>query len=390
MKNWIIAIMVVLIAVLAILYFNKKVQNYSSTFKSLEVYFDETSLELGNSIKGEIEDALIDHPKHDKEKTAPYLAKVEIIDTNAALCLAYISKLKGSIIKEGDNRMAVKKVMLDGGQGNALKKQIDSTMHLFLGSVRPEYRNTYQKIMSEKYLTTFAEDKEWAKTHFTDVAADFAQMVLSRMAHDVVQVQYLITKEIIQEANSGCVFKFDSYFALAWASSGPFVYPGDRFGASIMLLAKPSAGDRKVTSVKLFGKELKIENNSASYETIATTEGVKEIKGTMISADADGHQNGSYPFKLEYLVVKPSILVAADNMRILYAGIPNPVSVSAAFVLPENLVVTTSKGIITGTKGKYLVTVNEPGNVTIKVAAKYSGQGTHFIDSTVFTVVAKP
>jgi GldM C-terminal domain len=389
MKNRVIAIMGICIAVLAILYFNKGEQTYSSTFKSLEAYFDQTSIELGNSIKGQIDDRLITHPKHDKEKTAPYLAKAEKIDAIVAKFLNSISLIKGSITKEGGNKMAVKKVMLDGGLGNALKNQIDSIIHLFLGSVRPEYRSTYQKLMSDRYLTTFAEDKAWEKTHFNNVAADFAQMELSRIGHDVVQVQCLITTEIIQEANSGCVFKFDPYFALAWSPDGPYVNTGGHYNVSIMLLKRPE-DERKIKSIKAFGKELKSENNMGRYSTTATTEGVKVITGTLVSSDADGNENGHYPFKNEYLVVKPQALIAADNMRILYAGITNPVSVSAAFVLPENLVVTASKGTITGTKGKYLITVSEPGTVTIRVAAKNTSQGAHIIDSTVFTVIAKP
>ena len=62
-------------------------------------------------------------------------------------------------------------------------------------------------------------------------------------------------------------------------------------------------------------------------------------------------------------------VVAADKMNVLYIGIDNPVSVAVPGITNEKLKVTITKGSISGSNGKYIVKVDEPGETKIEMIA---------------------
>jgi gliding motility-associated protein GldM len=84
-----------------------------------------------------------------------------------------------------------------------------------------------------------------------------------------------------------------------------------------------------------------------------------------------------YGFSDKYMVVKPTATIAAEKMNVLYAAIPNPISVSAP-VPPERMRVSFPGCNATSTGGgKYDVTVPESmigKPITISVSADMGGK----------------
>ncbi|HYK75462.1 MAG TPA: GldM family protein, partial [Daejeonella sp.] len=76
----------------------------------------------------------------------------------------------------------------------------------------------------------------------------------------------------------------------------------------------------------------------------------------------------------KYQVSRPSAVVSPDKMNVFYIGVPNPVSVSAPGIPKENLRVTMTGGSISGSNGKYTVTVNSIGEAKVHVAAEINGK----------------
>jgi gliding motility-associated protein GldM len=77
-------------------------------------------------------------------------------------------------------------------------------------------------------------------------------------------------------------------------------------------------------------------------------------------------------------------------MNVFYAGVPNPVSISAPGIPKENLSVTISGGTISGSNGKYTVNVTNPGSTAkVNVSANINGK-VQYIGSSDFRVKRIP
>ena len=61
--------------------------------------------------------------------------------------------------------------------------------------------------------------------------------------------------------------------------------------------------------------------------------------------------------------------VSSGNMNVLYIGVPNPITVTSD-IAPEDLLLTISEGSLSGSNGKYNVTVSHPGIVKINLYKK--------------------
>jgi gliding motility-associated protein GldM len=77
-------------------------------------------------------------------------------------------------------------------------------------------------------------------------------------------------------------------------------------------------------------------------------------------------------------------------MNVLFIGVQNPVSVSAPGIPKEKLHVSVSNGSISGSNGKYEVTVNSPGDATITVSGELSPGKTQVLGSTLFRIKRVP
>jgi hypothetical protein len=89
-------------------------------------------------------------------------------------------------------------------------------------------------------------------------------------------------------------------------------------------------------------------------------------------------------------VTKPVMTVQPEKMDILYAGVNNPLSISVSGKVASKVLVSMSRGIITGESGEYLAFVSTPGTVTIYAYEQTDGSNTRLIDSVVMRVKSIP
>jgi hypothetical protein len=67
-------------------------------------------------------------------------------------------------------------------------------------------------------------------------------------------------------------------------------------------------------------------------------------------------------------------VVSPVKMNVLYIGLDNPLAISVPGVPADKLVLSADAGSsITGANGDYSIRVKQPGNLTVKVAAKIDG-----------------
>jgi gliding motility-associated protein GldM len=127
----------------------------------------------------------------------------------------------------------------------------------------------------------------------------------------------------------------------------------------------------KKTAIKE-GDPINTVSGIGKYEVTTSAAGEQVIKGA-IKLKNPRNIFEYYPYEYNYMVAPPSAAVSPDKMNVLYVGLENPVSISAAGIAPSNLVVTSSGGGATLSpkgNGKYNVNVTQKGECVINVSAK--------------------
>jgi gliding motility-associated protein GldM len=130
-------------------------------------------------------------------------------------------------------------------------------------------------------------------------------------------------------------------------------------------------------------KPLPVDGNYAIYTDHPGSEGEKKWAGVIRVKKPDGTYQ-HYPFQSSYVAQKPSSVVAAEKMNVLYIGVDNPMAISVPGVSNDKVKVSIEGGggslkpntTTTGGSGHYFANVTTVGPATIKVSAEIAGRVT--------------
>lgn len=104
--------------------------------------------------------------------------------------------------------------------------------------------------------------------------------------------------------------------------------------------------------------------------------GHKEIRGWVKFKDGLGRYK-YFRYSNEYIVANAAVAVSPDKMNVFYAGVENPITVSAAGVAPTDLSLDI-KGcngtVVSNGNGKYVAKVNGAGTCSITVYQRINGR----------------
>ena len=279
-----------------------------------------------------------------------------------------LSNLHSHLLNILDNMQKNSDTKLDQADINALKQK--------LNNIKPIDRN----------IEDHGVKLNWELENFYNMPMAAVITNLNKIQADMKNTESEFL-HVFSAASSKFVFKADKLHADVVAPTA-YVLSGQPFKANIVLGASSSeltpermevliGGVYDTASKKLInpGSAIALKDGMGSYETQTNAVGPKELKGVIKYKNSRGVDE-YYPFEYSYTVAPPFTAVAADNMNIFYAGIENPVSVSAAGFSPSDLRVTvtgcgaeaTSKG-----SGKYIFKVRSSGTCSISIAAKVNG-----------------
>ncbi len=163
-----------------------------------------------------------------------------------------------------------------------------------------------------------------------------------------------------------------------------YVQSGSPFTADVFLTASSThftdenmqfiLGDVDTTTGRISADAviLPIEKGNGKINLPTSLAGHKDIKGWIKFKDGTGIYK-YFKYENEYIVANPAVAVSAEKMNVLYIGVENPISVSAAGVAPGDLVVSVSGGGATlksDGNGKYMAKVGSSGTCLVTVMAK--------------------
>ena len=316
----------------------------------------------------------------------------------------YINHLKELIVKKADgpegdvnnikaqeNLNFAAELMIYEKNGIALKKVIENYRNSLL--VLIDTSNTQLIASINKSLDTSppppveGSTPSWEESKFEGYPLIAVITLMSKIQSDVRNAESDVINYIFAQIDASS-FKFNKLQAQV-VSKSDYVLQGSPYEAKVFLSAVDTTANAEII---VGGSKLPIVlgENAGLYKTIAGKEGKVEWRGQINYKNPAGIIV-NYPFKHEYEVAKPSMTVSPTKMNVFYAGLDNPVSISAPGISASNLKVSISNGAITsGPDGTYIVRPDKVGIKSIITVNALIDGATKPIGSTEFRVKRVP
>ncbi len=306
-------------------------------------------------------------------------------------------------MKAKDNFDKPTDFMINKGHAKELKAKIKQYKEEALKLVDPKNRESVKAALGlevdGEYKNAEGAKESWEDHNFFHIVNAAAVTLLNKTVQEVRNAESTCMNDIISSISADD-FKFDSVTGKAIPKS-QMVFSGDHYQADIIVAAFDSKtnitayykmGADTLTESEIGGaQELIGEGGICKLDLPAGGVGEQKYAG-LIKLKAPDGTDKFYSFKDKYTIVKPTATVAAEKMNVLYAAIPNPVSVSAP-VAPEKLRVSFP-GASAASKGAGLYDVTVPESmagksINVTVSADLGGK-TQALGSTTFRVKRVP
>lgn len=163
---------------------------------------------------------------------------------------------------------------------------------------------------------------------------------------------------------------FDNYQVVMQSKKG-YVIKGEPFEADFFLSTSASSSTNTQLSVAVNGSPVPVKDGVASYTAPTNSTGVKEVNASVTVTNPVTGEKNTYSNTFTYEVGERSASVSADKMNVLYVGVDNPLSITAAGISSNELQVSASGAGINITKtgtGKYNATVSQQGEAKITLS----------------------
>ena len=351
-------------------------------------------------------------------KAGPWKAKADEVKRKSNELHEYIQGLKLEIVRssEGEESEAIV-------DGNIIDDEIKGRENLFIsneiliGSRKDGKANDLRAAIEEyrKYLLTVIGENatdvretietslntddpktkegtilRWQDEHFEDVPLVAAVTLLSKLQSDVRNAESdalrylfgqieagsfnfnLVEPVVIPNSNHvvrGTEYKANIFMAAFDTTQEPTVYIGD-YDSTI-------ADDGTIT-YNMKGQlgrdynEVPVSQGKGMYSVTTSSTGWKKWGGIISLKRLDGGVT-SKPFKAQYQVAEPSLVVSATKMNVFYLGVPNPVEISVPGVPADRIVASTNNGRISPSGGAYVVNPTKEGTSQISVSVREDG-----------------
>lgn len=263
---------------------------------------------------------------------------------------------------------------VNDGLAYALEREVRLAREAMLAQMpREQMENnkpgSFDQLNSELPLTRMlivpeeVQGLDWAGYTFDQLPAAGAIAMLSQVQSDLKSTENILIEELREQVSAG--HNFDHLSARIVAPSS-YILRGQKFTADVFLSASSSQVDNVVVTAN--GRRLALnESGVATFETATDRVGPNAVRGKIEVRNTTTGDVTDYPFDFTYTVAEPFANVTPTKMNVFYMGLQNPISVSAAGVLAEDLRVSVNHGQLAGSSGSYRVKVMEEREATVTV-----------------------
>jgi gliding motility-associated protein GldM len=312
----------------------------------------------------------------------------------------YISSLKEDFTKQGggidpekgdlvkrENEDISPNLMINEKKGTVLKNKINETRAKLLALLTPEEQKSVSFSLEAKDPEKSVNGKKsWEEINFgSGTPLTAAMTILTKIQTDAQNAESDMVKLILGKMDQAVV-NLDKFAAVAVAPTS-YLVQGQPYKAEVFLTASDS---KSQPSISVNGSPLQIVDGKGVYNVSTSKEGIFSWTGVVQVKQTDGSMKEYRTATQTYQVARPSAVVSPDKMNVLYIGVNNPLSVSAAGTPTDKVKVSMTGGSLSGSGGKYNARVSSPGTARISISAEVAPGKIQTLSTTEFRVKRIP
>jgi gliding motility-associated protein GldM len=182
-------------------------------------------------------------------------------------------------------------------------------------------------------------EQSWVSMYLehSPLAGVFA--MLSKVENDSRSMEAEVMQALAESVNAAD-YKFDKLIPVVSAATSA-VLTNQTYEANILLAAYNSKAQMVVT---VNGRPIEVVDGVGKYKVTSASPGTQKYKVGIQVPKPNGGGSDNYETEAEYSVFAPQAAISADELNVVYVGLPNPISVSVGGVDPKNVSVTATGG----------------------------------------------
>lgn len=321
-----------------------------------------------------------------RERVTPFNDRAKEIRAEAAKMIEYLEGWKAKIITASGGRDAKGEIkaesdidastrlLVEENGGDEIRKKIDALRSYMLDRVSASDRDAMNKDLPLRIDAAMKTDNnpqgDWKVGNFYNMPVMAAVTLFTKLQNDVRNSEAVIINQLFKESSAD-VLKFDELIGIGVPKTS-YALAGQKLEGTVLL----GAYNKSVTprfSVSS-GRITRTEAGVGTWEGVASGVGVQTVRGTA-SIDING-KTISKPFEFQYTVGTEGAALQLDQTNVIYAGIPNPATVSAAGYSLEDVSLSIEGATVTPKeKGHYEILVPTANTPELKANINVRGQG---------------
>jgi len=293
---------------------------------------------------------------------------------------------KGDLVKRENEDISVN-MMINEKKGTVLKDKINETRAKLLALLTPEEQKSVSFSLEAKDPEKSVNGKKsWEEINFgSGTPLTAAMTILTKIQTDAQNAESDMVKLILGKMDQAVV-NLDKFAAVAVAPTS-YLVQGQPYKAEVFLTASDS---KSQPAISVNGSPLQIVDGKGVYNVSTSKEGIFSWTGVVQVKQTDGSMKEYRTATQTYQVARPSAVVSPDKMNVLYIGVDNPLSVSAAGTPTDKVKVNMTGGSLSGSGGKYNARVSSPGTARISISAEVAPGKMQTLSTTEFRVKRIP
>lgn len=285
----------------------------------------------------------------------------------------------------------------NSGKANELKKKLESYRRecmvivdkVLADSVYSQNRRTIRNEIEQKLNILLTNDPKDSKQYPTWEMQYFYHLPLSAALTELTKWENFVRGAegdmlaFLWEEISRNAFKFDK-IKVAVIPKSNFVTSGSNFEADVFLAAYSTNGGNSPvitygsgvneTTLQVDGGTVlekdRFVDGVGKISIPASGSGERTFAGTYQMKDPSGNVK-TLPFSTTYNVAPPSATIEHTQLNVVYFGVDNPFTIAVPGAAPNQLVVSTNGGTLTGSNGNYVINPkNSTGKISVSVGIR--------------------
>ncbi|MFT6360098.1 MAG: gliding motility-associated protein GldM [Saprospiraceae bacterium] len=310
----------------------------------------------------------------------PFKEKVKKMQETANEFFNYINELRAEIIeaaggldknglpKQKDNKDISQRILLKNGRAEVLKGKIIETREQLLAlvdnkAIRQEIGNNIPLKINP--IPEDSDKRTWEQFTFQQMPVAAVLPILSKFQNDAKLTETTILNHFFNQMNIDVV-RPDKFYPVI-STNNNYVIRGEKYEGEIFLAAYSSTADN--LSISVDGRPLRVEDGKAVFATNPNSIGSRQHKMSIKMTNPITGEEEIFSRKFGYEVGDRSVAVSLNKMNVMYIGVENPISISAAGISTTDMNVSANGINLTKkSSGEYIAIPERKGEATITVS----------------------